>query len=262
MSTRTTTTGTSGTPAFRFSSGQPDGLNEPATAGPLGVHGALTGRPPVVWMTGGGTLANADPATIGMDRILDYLCDVGGYTIGQPNVPWLLGNATAMSRIDACAAWLRTWRGATSAPPILLGVSNGWVCAIIYARQFAITGIAGILPVTAGKDGYNSAELQASYDIRGHIQDAWGVTYPTLPPARFSPYDDIANYPDLDGKGWAAYSACDPLLVPQQVSFLVRKRFKITNLGSTGHLGPLSDSSAPVDQVDEVDLLAHIDSLW
>lgn len=254
MSIRTTTDGTSTTPHFRYTSGQPDGLNLPNTGT------AYVGKPPMLWMTGGDISADSDPATIGMDRILNDLCDVGNFAIMQPNTPYFLGNDTAVARINAAVTWARANLGATNDPPIIGGTSNGWYCSIIYARQFPVTGVWGVLPVTAGIDGYLDQELEDNYSLRTHIKNAWGTPAGNDPhnlPPRFSAYDDIHHYPtSLFGKIIAWYSACDPLLVPQQMSFAARMRMEVHNIGNTGHLGPLFDSTEPCAGVDTTRLRA------
>lgn len=288
---RTTTNGTSGTPPFRFTPGQPDGLNTPATG--TGTFGSLhfnSGLPPVLFLTGGGTKADVTPTTVGATRILDALNDSPlGLSIGQPNVPWALGGpgttgsppgtpgtgtattphytlAVTEDAIDDACAWMRANLGCTADPPILIGMSNGWVCAITYARDHPVSGVVGFLTVTAGKDGYDDAALQTSYGIHDRITEAWntnGVAYPS--DGKYSPFNDIANYPDLKGKIQAWYSCNDPLLASQQMSFLQRPPIwaEMHNLGDYGHLGVLTISGElitpdPVNHVNTTEVVRFV----
>jgi hypothetical protein len=281
--TRTVNDGASSGQTGRFTPGQPDGLDCPSTGSNTLPNGQKynPGRPPMIWTTGGGTPANNDPAKVGMDRILEYLCEDRGYSWCQPNVPWLLGNPTATDRIDDAVTWARANLGATDDPPILMGMSNGWVCAIVYARQFDVAGVVGLLPVTAGVDGYVNPRddpVINGFGIRGHVEDAWGVTYPTMPqdgpilsgsasPMRWSPYDDAlaGNYPTrLFGKVQMHYSCCDPLYASEQMAFGQMIRAELHNVGATGHLGtfdPSLASTEPADNVDVVKLADFVDRM-
>lgn len=272
-SVRTTQDGSSSGQTGRFTPGQADALNTPSAGASTLVTGLPSttvnynpGRPPFIWMTGGGTAANADPANVGMDRILDYLCENRGYSICQPNVPWLLGNDDALDRIDDAVAWARANLGATDDPPILMGVSNGWVCAIVYARQLPVSGVAGMLTPCGSVDWYLATAPGSQGDFLGvieRIEDAWGVSWPALPPARWSPFDDVANYP-VGLKVHMQYSCCDPLIVGTQMAFGAMIRAEMHNVGGTGHLGAFDGTAAtePIDNVDEVALADFIDSLW
>lgn len=279
---------------WRYTVGYEDGLNTPSSGS--NMFGSLfynPGLPPIIFLTGGGTKADTSPTGAGMTRILDKLNDSpAGYSIAQPSVRWALGGpgttgspagtpgtGTATSpnytlaitedAIDNACAWMRTNLGCTNDPPIIIGVSNGWVCAIIYARDNPVSGIVGMLTVTAGKDGYDDAALQSSYGIHDRIKEAWntnGVAYPT--DGKYSPFDDIANYPDLRGKVQAWFSANDPLLAPQQSSFLQRPPIfaEMHNLGDYGHLGVLTISGElvtpdPVNHVDDTEVLRFIDDI-
>lgn len=241
--TRTTGTG-------RFTPGVVDAIDEPA-------GGFTPDEPPFIWITGGDIPADGDPAVIGMDRILNGLT-AAGHTILQANAPYYLGNDLSMSRVNDAIAYARANFGATDDPPILMGVSNGWACMIVYARQFPITGIIGILTVAAGRDGYIDDPQGTGGGLRAAIENAWDVTYPTMPPDRFSPYDDRLNYPNLIGKVQAWYAGNDPLYVMQQMSFLQSPPIfaEMHNLGSTGHLGTFTDATVPADHVDLPRLIA------
>jgi len=279
---RTTNDGVTAGQLGRFTPGQPDGLDQPA-------GGSVPGLPAIIFMTGGGTAANASPAGIGMDDKLNALT-AAGYSIGQPNVPWALGGpgttgapagtpgsglVVTEDAINDCLTWMRqpivgaVGCGCTMDPPILIGASNGWVCSITYARDFPVTGVIGFLPVTAGKDGYDDAALAASYDIHDRIAHAWntnGVDYPS--DGKYSPFDDIANYPDLRGKVQAWYACNDPLLVAQQMSFLQRPPIfaEMHNVGDNGHLGVLVISGElvtpdPVLNADTAEVVRFVDDL-
>lgn len=238
---RTTTNGTSGSPAYRYTAGQPDSLYTPN-------GGNVPGKPPIIFMTGGGTRANVDPAGINMDVHLVGIT-AAGMTVMQPDVPWLGGNDLAMTRIQDAANWGYANLGCVG-DPIVIGISNGWACAILYARQYPITGIVGILPVVAGKDGYLSDDAAIrAMGIRERIETAWSVTYPTLPVAKFSPYDDVANYPDLRNKAQLWYAAGDALFVSEQMAFGARIGAEMHNVGAYGHLGDVNDLGAPVAHV-------------
>lgn len=275
MGVRTTSNGAPG----RFTADQPDGLNLPD-------YGAVAGRPPVIFITGGGTLASADPATISMDTVLDAFTDSATeYAVGEPNAPWSLGGpgstgsppgtpgtnhtshltlVVTPTAINNCAAWMRTNLGCSALPPILIGVSNGWVCSIIYARDNPVTGIIGLLPVVNGHDGLVSEDATIrGLGLRERIGDAWnttGTTPPTDP--RYSPYDDIANYPNLVGKLQLWYSCNDPLFVGGQMAFGARMRAEMHNVGDYGHLGTLFDGGLPVGHADPLAMVAFADGLW
>lgn len=264
---------------WRFSAGQPDGLNIPST-------GAVAGLPPFLWMTGGGTPASNSPTPSGMTRILDALNDAG-YSVAQPNVPWYLGGPgttgppgaglrVTETAIDEAIAWCRqpiggnplvpAGLGATNDPPILMGVSNGWVCSIIYARTEPVTGLVGILPVVAAKDVYDSEDTTIrGFGLRERIEDAWNSTFPTYPTdPKWDPYGDIDNYPDLRGKVQCWYTANDPIMVTQMMSFYQRPPIfaEAHNLGAYGHLGELFDAGAsPIARIDEVRLVEFVDDL-
>lgn len=252
---RTTTNGTSGSPAFRFTAGQPDAIDEPTTV--------ITGLPPFIWMTGGGTAANTNPATIGMDVKLNAFTNAG-YSIMQPNVPWLLGNPIAMSRIEDAIAYARAHYGATMDPPILMGLSNGWICAAEYMRQFPVTCVIGLLPVADASTPYENDDL----GLRARVEEAFdpevepGFAYPDPIPSGYDPYRDVDQWiaQDLQGRVQGWYSASDLLYASAQMSFLAQIGAEMHNIGAYGHLGTLDDFTAPVAHMDEDLMVEFVDN--
>lgn len=239
---------TNGTDSYRFTPGQPDGLNTP-------VGGPVPGKPPFIWMTGGGQRANNNPAAVGFDRLLDKLTDEGGYTLAQPDVPWMLGNDTAMSRINDAIAWVRNPANgvhATNDPPLFLGFSNGWICASIWMLNNPITGVVGCLAPVDNKIIYETDYGGG----RQAFEDAWGVTYPTPLPERASPYQNIANYPleDFRDKIQIFYSCSDYIMAPQQMSWFTRMMAEQHNIGPIGHTGTWGSiwlgDTGPADLID------------
>lgn len=268
--TRTTQDGVSNGQPGRFTPGFADAVNTP-TGGPI------PGKPPFVWMTGGGTAASADPSKIGMDVKLDALT-AAGFSIVQPDTPWYLGGpgstgsppgtpGSGLRRTEDAIADAIAWSNAnlgTVGDPILMGVSNGWVCSIIYARDRPVLGIIGFLTVTAGVDGYlSNDQTLRGLGLRERIALAWNADASTTPPTlptdlRFSPYDDVNGYlpenrvglASLYGKVQGWYACNDPILVTQQMNFLQRIRAEMHNVGAFGHLGSFFDGSLPVTHAD------------
>ena len=104
-------------PASRIGGGHPDTFRE--------------NLPPVVAMGKGGSTAVA-PSTE-MFHVINALVDAG-FSIIMPSVPWLLGNATSLDRIDDAIAFARSNLGASDAAPIIVGQSNGGICGLNWAR--------------------------------------------------------------------------------------------------------------------------------
>lgn len=261
MGTRTTTSGSGAD--FRFTSGQPDGLNDPA-------GGFNPGLPPMVWITGGSIAANSNPSGIGATRLLDALTDgARGYTVAQCNAPALIGNPTSTGRIDDAIAWLRANRGAVG-PPIVWGISNGWVCSIIYARRKAFTaaavlGVGGILTPTDAYDAW----IDNQFGLRATVDAAWGSTYPTISPTdlghpEWDPNTDVENYDKvgLRDRGHMWLCPGDFLYGEQQMQFGALLGLGMTNVGPYGHLGTFTAPAAAVDHVVAADFVAFFDSLW
>ncbi len=266
--TRTTTDGSTTMPPYRFTAGYPDAINTPA-------GGNIPGNPPIVFMTGGDLAANSDPALIGADRILNAFTD-NGYTVCQCHVPMgqntdspttpqnvaAIGNdasvglsgAGAMERIADTITYARANLGATMDPPIILGISNGWVCGIIYARQYAITGLIGILPVVDTDSIHNDD----AGGLRKVINYEWQVASVAALPARARVLNDAPNYPDLFGKVQAWYSGNDEFYVAAEMSFLTQIRAEQHNLGAYGHLGTFNDATYPCDHVDITRMIAFV----
>lgn len=259
MGTRTTT---NGSPTYRFTPGNPDGLNFPDS-------GHVAGNPPFVFMTGGGAAANTDPALTGMDRLLDKLTDEGGYTIGQANVPWYLGSDIppydCHGAIDDACAWLRNPANGVNAsndPPVLIGMSNGWICAIAYALSNPVTAIIGIATPVDNKAVYDTDYGGG----RAVFETAWSVTYPTPLPERASPAQIPDQYlaydPEIGQKVCAFYSASDFLFAPAQQMFLVSIGAEMHNYGVVGHgdgsLLTVLNGPPPADFVDADRMLEFV----
>ncbi len=244
--TRTTTSGSGAD--WRFTAGQPDAIDAPS-------GGSTVGEPPILWMTGGDVAANADPALIGMDRILNGLV-AAGHTIGQPNVPNLLGSPACWSRINDCIAYLRAHHGASDDPPIIIGVSNGSSCGTSFMRIYPISGFIGILPVVDATQIYVDDLL----GYRHPIEVAFAITYPAPIPSGFDPWRDIAMW-DRDGlrgllQVWA--TSGDLIYQPQQFSFWAQMWAEFHNVGNSGHLGTLSDATVTLDAIDLDRLVAFV----
>lgn len=259
MSIRTTTNGTSGSPAYRFTAGQPDAINLPNA-------GFQSGLPPFIWITGGGTPANNDPGLIGMDVKLDALCDDSdyGWPIMQANAPWLLGNSIARSRINDAATYARANYGATMDPPILMGVSNGWICVLEYARLFPITAMIGILTVTDASTPYVNDDLGLQQRLVDAMQPEYpGFAYPSPVPSGYDPFRDVSQWlgQGLEGKIQAWYSASDLLYARAQMSFLTQVQAEMHNIGAYGHLGTLDNFAAPVQHIDEAEMVRFVNDI-
>lgn len=262
-STRTVTTGTG--LDWRFTAGEPDGLNVPST-------GPVAGLPPCVWITGGGLEANSNPSTTGFDRILDALCEVGGYSFAQVNAPWFLGNDNVQDRIDDAVAWLRDPANGINASmdaPILLGFSNGAICSLRYARDNTITAVVLCLP-PVDNDLVYTTNYGGGREVFEHGDPAkpgggWGITYPGTPhlPDRGSPWGHEDEYEGLGGKICVFYSASDYIFAPQDMGFYTLIRAEMHNLGPIGHIGTWSTSwlgeTGPADQIDTDRLVAFVD---
>ena len=247
----TRTDGSTTTPPWRFTEDQPDSVYTPDD----GIHPDMPG---VVFITGGGTTANSDPSTVGADIPLSAICDLG-ITVGQCNAPWYLGST--IDPHDAMQAILDTiaygqanlgWNDKIG----VFGISNGWVCALQFARLYGVDALLGILTVTAATLAYVDDPL----GIRAHEEDAFDITYPTPIPAGFDPYRDVADWVGLGlgPKTQAWYAGGDPLYPGQQMSFLARIRAEMHNIGAYGHLGTLDDFAAPVEHVDIPTMVAFL----
>ena len=237
----------------RFTTGVADAVYTPTTS-------AVAARKiPIVFLEGGDRTAENDPEQLGLNHILGEICDVGGYSIVQPSVPIgstaAFGSPGAVARMNAAIAWGRANLGMTNDPALFFGASNGWVCSIIYARQYPVTGVIGLLPVTAALWVYEN-------DIDGFRDDidiAWGSSYPSVyPPDLFSPFDDVDNYPNLLGKVQMWVSSNDYLGAGEQYAFGAQIGAEMHTVGGYGHLGLLTDASFMGDHMDPDRVLEFI----
>lgn len=259
-SVRTTTDGSTTSPPYRYTAGEPDGLNEPAT-------GYVAGLPPFVWSTGGTNItANSNPAGVGMDIALDAICEALGFPIAQYNAPGFIGKMPdTANRIDDAVAWLRANRGATNDPPICMGPSGGWVNSNSYARLYPVTAVIGILPVVDATSIYRNDD----FGFQNLVETQYGLTYnpsdPDAPGSRipdgFDPYRDVEMWPhsDLEHKYWCSYSGNDTLYVGSQMAYGQRignGTAEYHNHGGYGHQGKIDLSNGGFDGSDPV---AHMD---
>lgn len=134
---------------------------------------------PVIYMTGGGNLPSVGLQEA--EAMIHAVTDLG-YRVYMPSVPWLLGNSTARSRIDDTLVYAKA-DGCADLPPIIIGVSNGSICAMLWARDHACGGIVSILPPLDCEYLYQNNVL----GLQANWQTAWSVTAPTPLPAHASP---------------------------------------------------------------------------
>jgi len=133
---------------------------------------------PVIYTTGGaGTPLSSGftGATAHVSALID-----ARMTVAMPDVAWLLGNATAKTRIGATRTYLAAGSTGKADKVILMGQSNGAISSILYAAANP-THVAGVIAFIPPVDAtYLYVNDVASLRVR--YETAWDVTHPTALP--------------------------------------------------------------------------------
>lgn len=173
----------------RMTSGQPDAWYIPR------IRAAT--RPLVVYMCGAG-----DTPLSGLNGARPLLAEIvkAGYCVVQPSTSPLFGNAVAMARIADAITWGQANLPCTNGTPAFVGISNGGICSLQYARQNpAACAVTVIAPVDI--EFIRTGDLLAQ---RANIDAAWGVTYPAALPTHGDILTDKAAYVGLPIQMWVS----------------------------------------------------------
>lgn len=182
--------------------------------------------PPLVFMTGGGGTALDD--TTSATHIVDAALALG-YKVVMPSVPNLAGNATADARIDAAINYARTQLGANAQPPVLMGVSNGANCSLLYAVNHPTKAVVGVLPPVDIQYIYVNNVMGFRTTI---IEPAWGIVYPQPLPVEASASLNTAALSFVPQQLWyATDDAVSTNIVPYAAATLADLR----SVGALGH---------------------------
>lgn len=227
----------------RFTAAQPDLWYRPR------IWAAL--YPLVVFQTGGTDTA-ATTGMTGARPSLDALVTQGFSVVMPAAGSW--GNATAMTRMSDAITWGRANLPCTTDPPVVIGISNGGVATLQYARQNDVTAaVTFIAPLDL-----NYLRDNDIASTRAGIDTAFGVTWSSpgveALPAHADLLTDSDSYVGLPLQMWT--SSDDPLNNPAatQASWAASVGADWHNLGAVGH------SYASMNGVDPAAVVAFIEA--
>lgn len=208
----------------------------------------LATRSGVLWCHGGGGAgATAFHTPLNPNRALIHAVAEHFPILVVNDVGSAMGNSADQADIASALTFLHAQEGVSAGPVACIGVSQGNLAAMNYARNNpgTISCIAGIIPAVDLDDVRDNDRG----GFRSVIDAAWGVTWPTALPVGANPMD----YPPT-GTPWKAwYSDWDDIVVEATVLAMA------TTLGAEAvDVGDMGHSEQTVGQVPPADVVAFL----
>lgn len=166
-------------------------------------------------------------------------------TVVAPTAVGNWGNATGMARLNAALSAAVSF-GASSDPPVLVGVSHGAAWAVKAAAEMTVAKLVLLIPAIHMQQ--LRVDDPPGLNIRAWIDSAFGVTYPAALPAGAESYTkDISGTPTL------IYHAPDDPVSVDVATFASNNGADLRSLGNLGHTNaavaavPISDVASFVE---------------
>ena len=167
----------------------------------------------------------------GIRRILRRVAGMG-HVVVCPTAANLWGNTTGRARITDALTYARSTLGASSAPAVLIGASQGGLAALSWAMNnpadtACVVGLIGAVDLNDIRDDDDAGQ-------RAAIDAAYGVTYPAALPAGVNPAGRASEFTTIPTQWW--YANNDALVdSPTVTTFAATAGTDLHDLGALGH---------------------------
>lgn len=208
------------------------------------------GRPGLLYGHGAGADASEAGGAFGLSAVPPLLQALAthGFVVGVPTITGLWGNANCRTYTSDAWTWVKNNRSASTANPVLLGISHGAPSLLNWHRVTQTCAAAVlILPAIDMEDIRTNDTLS----LRAEIDTAHGVTYPTSLPAGVNPAQNTSNYTNLPQQIW--YSS-DDAVSNNVTTYGSAVSAEMHNLGALGH------TNAAVAAVDIASVVSFIEA--
>lgn len=164
----------------RFTTGELDRIELPRI---------LIYKTPIIMM-GGGSYTAWTALVDGAETICAGLVEVG-FAVYIPTVSSMFGNDASVIRENDALTYARANGAHPTAPPVILGLSNGSVCGFRWVRENPASAMIAILPALDLQEVYETNTFLAQDDIG----TAWGIALDGsgILPDKASPINSALN---------------------------------------------------------------------